>query len=70
MIATIDDISDGRCGLNIVTGWNRPEYAQMGMWPEMLTISVAMIMQLSMCRYFKPYGNPVGQVGMGNISPR
>ena len=33
MIATIDDISDGRCGLNIVTGWNRPEYAQMGMWP-------------------------------------
>ena len=33
MIATIDDISRGRCGLNIVTGWNRPEYAQMGMWP-------------------------------------
>ena len=33
MVATIDDISDGRCGLNIVTGWNRPEYAQMGMWP-------------------------------------
>ncbi len=33
MIATIDDISSGRCGLNIVTGWNRPEYAQMGMWP-------------------------------------
>jgi pyrimidine oxygenase len=33
MIATIDDISNGRCGLNIVTGWNRPEYAQMGMWP-------------------------------------
>ena len=33
MIATIDDISGGRCGLNIVTGWNRPEYTQMGMWP-------------------------------------
>ena len=33
MIATIDDISNGRCGLNIVTGWNRPEYMQMGMWP-------------------------------------
>ncbi len=33
MIATIDDISKGRCGLNIVTGWNRPEYTQMGMWP-------------------------------------
>ncbi len=33
MVATIDDISGGRCGLNIVTGWNRPEYAQMGMWP-------------------------------------
>lgn len=33
MVATIDDISGGRCGLNIVTGWNRAEYAQMGMWP-------------------------------------
>ena len=33
MVATIDDISGGRCGLNIVTGWNRPEYTQMGMWP-------------------------------------
>ncbi|MBX9605928.1 MAG: LLM class flavin-dependent oxidoreductase [Gammaproteobacteria bacterium] len=33
MVATIDDISGGRCGLNIVTGWNRAEYAQMGLWP-------------------------------------
>lgn len=32
-IATIDDISGGRCGLNIITGWNKPEYVQMGMWP-------------------------------------
>ena len=31
-IATIDDISGGRCGLNIVTGWNKPEYVQMGLW--------------------------------------
>ncbi|WP_312597046.1 LLM class flavin-dependent oxidoreductase [Stutzerimonas nitrititolerans] len=33
MVATIDDISNGRCGLNVVTGWNRPEYTQMGVWP-------------------------------------
>jgi pyrimidine oxygenase len=33
MVATIDDISGGRCGLNIVTGWNKPEYEQMGLWP-------------------------------------
>lgn len=33
MVATIDDVSNGRCGLNIVTGWNRAEYQQMGMWP-------------------------------------
>jgi pyrimidine oxygenase len=33
MVATIDDISGGRCGLNIVTGWNKAEYAQMGLWP-------------------------------------
>jgi pyrimidine oxygenase len=32
MVATIDDISEGRCGLNIVTGWNKPEYTQMGLW--------------------------------------
>jgi pyrimidine oxygenase len=34
MVATIDDISGGRCGLNIVTGWNKPEYVQMGLWPS------------------------------------
>ena len=33
MIATISDISGGRCGLNIVTGWNKAEYDQMGLWP-------------------------------------
>lgn len=32
MVATIDDISNGRCGLNVVTGWNKPEYTQMGLW--------------------------------------
>jgi len=33
MVATTDEISGGRCGLNIVTGWNKPEYTQMGLWP-------------------------------------
>lgn len=33
MVATIDDITGGRCALNIVSGWNKPEYGQMGMWP-------------------------------------
>ncbi len=33
MAATIDSISGGRFGLNLVTGWQRPEYAQMGLWP-------------------------------------
>jgi pyrimidine oxygenase len=33
MAATIDDISTGRFGINIVTGWNKLEYAQMGLWP-------------------------------------
>ena len=33
MAATIDDISTGRFGINIVSGWNKPEYAQMGIWP-------------------------------------
>jgi pyrimidine oxygenase len=33
MAATIDSISDGRFGLNVITGWQRPEYSQMGLWP-------------------------------------
>jgi pyrimidine oxygenase len=33
MASTIDDISNGRFGINIVTGWNKSEYAQMGLWP-------------------------------------
>ena len=33
MAVTIDDVSPGRFGLNIVAGWNRSEYDQMGIWP-------------------------------------
>ncbi len=33
MASTIDSISGGRFGLNLITGWQRPEYDQMGMWP-------------------------------------
>ncbi len=34
MAVTIDDVSGGRFGVNIVAGWNQFEYGQMGMWPE------------------------------------
>lgn len=33
MCSTIDSISNGRFGLNVITGWQRPEYSQMGIWP-------------------------------------
>ena len=33
MVSTLSNISEGRVGLNVVTGWNRPEYEQMGLWP-------------------------------------
>jgi len=33
MASTIDDISNGRFGINIVSGWNQSEYGQMGLWP-------------------------------------
>ena len=33
MCSTIDSISGGRFGLNVITGWQRPEYSQMGLWP-------------------------------------
>ena len=33
MAVTIDHMSNGRFGLNIVSGWFKDEYAQMGLWP-------------------------------------
>ncbi len=33
MASTIDSISGGRFGVNLVTGWQKPEYSQMGLWP-------------------------------------
>lgn len=33
MATTIDSIAPGRFGVNLITGWQRPEYSQMGMWP-------------------------------------
>ena len=33
MVATIDEVSGGRFGLNVITGWQKPEYEQMGLWP-------------------------------------
>jgi pyrimidine oxygenase len=33
MATTIDSIAPGRFGVNIVAGWNKSEYQQMGLWP-------------------------------------
>lgn len=33
MATTIDSILGGRFGLNLITGRQRPEYSQMGIWP-------------------------------------
>jgi pyrimidine oxygenase len=33
MATTIDSISGGRFGVNIVSGWHKIEYTQMGLWP-------------------------------------
>ena len=33
MAVTIDSISGGRFGVNIVSGWQKAEYEQMGLWP-------------------------------------
>jgi pyrimidine oxygenase len=33
MATTIDSISHGRFGINIVSGWQAAEYEQMGLWP-------------------------------------
>src|SRR5262245_33588334 len=31
--ATIDHISQGRFGINLVSGWQKNEYDQLGLWP-------------------------------------
>jgi pyrimidine oxygenase len=31
--ATMSEMSGGRVGLNIVAGWNKPEYESIGIWP-------------------------------------
>ena len=33
MASTIQDAADGRFMLNIVSGWNKSEYDQLGLWP-------------------------------------
>src|SRR5476651_1054928 len=33
MAVTVDSISKGRFGVNIVSGWAKDEYEQMGLWP-------------------------------------
>ena len=33
MAVTIDEISGGRFGVNIVSGYNKKQYDQMGVWP-------------------------------------
>lgn len=33
MVVTIDSISHGRFGVDIISGWQRREYTQMGIWP-------------------------------------
>lgn len=33
MAATMDQVAPGRIGINVITGWARAEYEQMGLWP-------------------------------------
>jgi len=33
MASTIDSIAPGRFGINLITGWQKAEYDQMGIWP-------------------------------------
>jgi pyrimidine oxygenase len=33
MASTVDNIAPGRFGLNLITGWAKAEYHQMGLWP-------------------------------------
>jgi len=33
MAATVDSVAPGRFGVNVITGWQKAEYEQMGMWP-------------------------------------
>jgi len=43
MITTLDHISQGRAGLNVVTGSYKDEFAQMGAWRDEIGMMPAMI---------------------------
>ena len=50
MAVTIDSISNGRFGVNLVTGWQKAEYDQMGLWPGEAHFSGATSISPNMCR--------------------
>ena len=64
MAVTIDSISQGRFGVNIISGWQRREYTQMGIWPGRSTISGVTSTApntLPSCRSFGGPGSPISR---------
>ncbi len=49
MTSTIDSISHGRFGLNLITGWQRPEYSQMGPLARRRILQTALRHALRIC---------------------
>lgn len=69
MASTIDSISGGRFGVNLVTGWQKPEYDQMGMWREMTISPAAMTISPNTSRCSVTCGAPGAAISKATTSP-
>lgn len=69
MASTIDSISGGRFGVNLVTGWQKPEYDQMGMWPGMTISPAAMTISPNTFRCYATCGAPGAAISKAITSP-
>lgn len=68
MASTISDISGGRFGVNIVSGWHKIEYSQMGLWPGDIISPNATTTVPSMCGSCRSCGPTGTATSRANIS--
>lgn len=68
MASTIDSISGGRFGVNLVTGWQKPEYSQMGLWPGMNSSAPVISISASTPRCCATSGPPAAAISRASTS--
>jgi pyrimidine oxygenase len=68
MASTIDSISHGRFGLNLVTGWQRPNTTRWACGRATNTMAAAMTCSANMRRSCASFSKPACPISRANIS--